>query len=107
MIYNDGYYIYISHHQYIQYISIYLYYINIYGAGPLLVQGLRSNLHGLLGTAHGVGAVIPRDAPGDGVAWRGPWGFSMGKMVVLVGFPPLKNAVFFSEEKSWEEWKDQ
>ena len=26
---------------------------------------------------------------------RGPWGFSMGKMVVLVGFPPLKNAVFF------------
>lgn len=87
------------------YVSIYLYYINIYGsAGPLLVQGLRGNLHGLLGAAHGVGAVIPR-----GAARRGPWGFSMGKMVVLVGFPPLNHEKcgFFSEEKSWEEWKDQ
>ena len=97
--------IYISHHQYIQYISIYLYYINIYGAGPLLVQGLRSNLHGLLGTAHGVGAVIPRDAPGDGVAWRkrgtetGSMGIFHGENGGFSGLPPLEKCSFFFGRK--------
>ena len=108
MIYNDGYYIYISHHQYIQYISIYsILYQYLWSRAT---AGARPPQQFAWPPGHCSWRLEPWYlATRQATAWRGknaarrrgPWGFSMGKMVVLVGFPPFNHekCVFFFGRK--------